>query len=137
MNGILRAASRIAALSVEASWPQDAAMKPRTLLPLIAALPLATPSAASAAFAHVITPGESLSSVAAADGLSVAQLAAANGISAAAPLSTGSTLMIPPQGGAAQSAAPVSGSAGSAGARDGDGDADDLRASSGAAGASS
>ena len=42
---------------------------------------LALPAAASANFAHTITRGESLYSVAAADGLSVAQLAAANGLS--------------------------------------------------------
>lgn len=58
---------------------------------------LVAPATASAAFAHVVAPGESLSSVAAADGLSVAQLAAANGISSGAGLVAGSTLMIPPQ----------------------------------------
>jgi N-acetylmuramoyl-L-alanine amidase len=67
-----------------------------------AAIPLAVillgaPSIASAAFTHVITPGESLSSVAESDGLSVAELAAANGLSPEAPLVAGSILMIPPQ----------------------------------------
>jgi LysM repeat protein len=58
---------------------------------------LAAPATASAAFPHVVAPGESLSSVAAADGLSVDQLAAANGVSSSAGLVAGSTLMIPPQ----------------------------------------
>jgi N-acetylmuramoyl-L-alanine amidase len=60
---------------------------------------LVSPAAASAAFPHVVAPGESLTSVAAADGLSVAELAAANGISIDSQLISGSTLMIPPQGG--------------------------------------
>jgi len=58
---------------------------------------LALPAAASANFAHTITRGESLYSVAAADGLSVAQLAAANGLSTNSQLVTGATLQIPPQ----------------------------------------
>jgi LysM repeat protein len=64
---------------------------------MVAAFALVVPAAASASFAHVVSPGESLSSVAATDGLSVADLAAANGISADAQLVSGSTLMIPPQ----------------------------------------
>jgi N-acetylmuramoyl-L-alanine amidase len=55
------------------------------------------PSAAGAAFPHVVAPGESLTSIAAADGLSVAQLAAANALSTDAYLIAGSTLLIPPQ----------------------------------------
>jgi LysM repeat protein len=51
-----------------------------------------------AAFPHVVAPGESLSSVAAADGLTVEQLAAANGLPQESGLVSGSTLMIPPQG---------------------------------------
>lgn len=58
---------------------------------------LAVPSAASADVGHTVASGESLSSVAAADGLTVAQLAAANGLSPTAELITGSTLAIPPQ----------------------------------------
>ena len=46
---------------------------------------------------HVVAPGESLSSVAAADGLSTEQLAAANGLSVESQLLTGSSLTIPPQ----------------------------------------
>jgi soluble lytic murein transglycosylase-like protein len=58
---------------------------------------LVAPATASAAFVHIVAPGESLSSVAAADGLTVDQLAAANGISTSAGLLTGSPLTIPPQ----------------------------------------
>jgi LysM repeat protein len=75
------------------------------------------PATASAAFEHVIARGETLTSVAAADGLSVSQLAAANAMSAGSPLVTGSTLVIPPQNAsgvtsdvvssAAETAAPV------------------------------
>jgi LysM repeat protein len=59
------------------------------------------PATASAAFEHVIAKGETLSSVAAADGLSVSQLAAANGMSADSQLISGSALVIPPQDAAA------------------------------------
>ncbi len=52
---------------------------------------------ASAYFVHVVAPGESLSSIAAADGLTVTELAAANGLSPTAQLVAGSTLQIPPQ----------------------------------------
>jgi LysM repeat protein len=55
------------------------------------------PATASAAFQHVVSAGESLSSVAAADGLSVSQLAAANGISADSQLVAGTALAIPAQ----------------------------------------
>ena len=59
---------------------------------------LAAPASASAFFAHTVTSGESLTSIAAADGLSVAQLAAANGLPLDAGLIAGSTVQIPPQG---------------------------------------
>jgi LysM repeat protein len=72
-------------------------MRLRLLLPIAAATMLAAPAASSAAFPHVVAPGESLSSVAAADGLTVEQLAAANEMSAEASLTAGSTLMIPSQ----------------------------------------
>jgi N-acetylmuramoyl-L-alanine amidase len=81
----------------------------RTLkLLVIAAVAAAlfVPATASAAFMHVVAPGESLYSVAATDGLSVDQLAAANGLSPAASLVAGSSLAIPPQTGG--TAAPVS-----------------------------
>jgi LysM repeat protein len=55
------------------------------------------PATASAAFEHVVAPGETLTSVAAADGLSLTQLAAVNGISPESQLVAGSSLTIPPQ----------------------------------------
>ena len=58
-------------------------------------------------YVHVVAPGESLSSIAAQDGLSVQQLAAANGLSPDAQLISGSTVQIPPQG-AGVTGAPVS-----------------------------
>jgi N-acetylmuramoyl-L-alanine amidase len=64
----------------------------------ITAVMLAAPTIASAAFVHVVAPGESLSSVAASDGLTVEQLAAANGLSPETPLLAGSDLVIPAQG---------------------------------------
>jgi LysM repeat protein len=74
-------------------------MHTRTLLLfLLAGLMLALPSAAAAYTPHDIAPGESLYSIAAADGLSVGQLAAANGLSPSAHLLAGATLQIPPQG---------------------------------------
>jgi LysM repeat protein len=99
---------------------------PRAALTLLAGLALALPDTASAALIHVVSPGESLSSIAAADGLSVAQLAAANGLSPSAELVAGTGLQIPPQGaGPASSAAgaAVTGTATVQG--DGDGDVDD------------
>ena len=72
-------------------------MRLRALVSVAAATTFATPAVASAAFAHVVGPGESLSSIAASDGLTVEQLAAANGLSREASLPAGSTLMIPAQ----------------------------------------
>jgi LysM repeat protein len=72
-------------------------MRTRTLLSLAAVTMLASPAAASADFPHVVSAGESLSSVAALDGLSVSQLAAANGLSTDSILIDGATLQIPPQ----------------------------------------
>ncbi len=72
-------------------------MRLRTMLPLAAVMMLAAPTAASADYLHVVTPGESLYSVAATDGLPVSQIAAANGIASDAQLTAGSTLAIPPQ----------------------------------------
>ena len=59
---------------------------------------LCIPATASAYFVHVVARGESLSSIAAQDGLSVAALAAANGLSPDTQLQAGSTIQIPPQG---------------------------------------
>jgi len=81
---------------------------------LLATAALCVPATASAAFEHVVAPGESLYAVAAADGLSVDQLAAANGISADSQLIAGATLAIPPQTGDA--APPTSSSASESGA---------------------
>jgi LysM repeat protein len=89
----------------------------------VAAL-LALPAAASAYFVHVVAPGESLSSIAAQDGLTVDELAAANGISPNAQLPAGSTVQIPPQQ-SGVGVTPASGSTGSASAGDGDSDVDD------------
>jgi soluble lytic murein transglycosylase-like protein len=102
--------------------------------PLATLALLLTPAAASAAFAHVVTPGESLNSVAAADGLTVAQLAAANGLSSAAQLVAGRTLQIPPRGSTVGPTGATSGGDGDGGADDhvvvrsgdGDGDSDDV-----------
>ena len=65
---------------------------------LACALLLILPASASAYFEHVVAPGETLTSIAAADGLSVAQLAAANGLSTTAYLISGTEIAIPPQG---------------------------------------
>ena len=72
-------------------------MRLRVLVPIAAAAMLTAPAAASAGFPHVVASGESLSSVAASDGLTVDQLAAANGLPPDAWLPAGSTLMIPAQ----------------------------------------
>jgi hypothetical protein len=65
---------------------------------LLAVLVLALfPVAASANYAHVVQPAETLTSIAAADGLSVDALARANGISLSAELIAGKTLWIPPR----------------------------------------
>src|SRR3954452_22892362 len=73
-------------------------MRPRALpstFVLALALALTAPCAAQAGFAHVVEPGESLSSVAATDGLTVSELAAANGLSTEAELIAGTPLDIP------------------------------------------
>jgi LysM repeat protein len=83
-------------------------MRSRLLfLPALIAAVMILPATAAADYAHVVTRGESLASVAATDGLSVSQLAAANGLSPSSQLVRGSTLQIPPQGaGSSVSAAP-------------------------------
>lgn len=92
----------------------------RPFISLIAAVAvLLTPASASADFVHTVLPGESLSSIAAADGLSVAELAAANGLSTASQLTVGSAVAIPPQGPASTTpSAPAT-------TTDGDADSDD------------
>jgi LysM repeat protein len=68
-------------------------------IPAAAVVLLALPTTAAASFQHVVAAGESLSSIAATDGLTVAELAAANGLPPTAELLTGAQLAIPPQGG--------------------------------------
>jgi LysM repeat protein len=112
------------------------------ILGAIGALALFAPAAASAAFPHVVAPGESLSSVAAADGLSVGQLAAENGVSPDTQLVAGTTLLIPPQSSAVAGSAPgvsstpVSTTTGSSTVGDGDADSDDVGETSTASSAS-
>jgi LysM repeat protein len=68
------------------------------LIAVAAGAMLGVPATASAYFVHVIARGESLSSIAAQDGLSVDSLATANGLSPDTQLLAGSTVQIPPQG---------------------------------------
>jgi LysM repeat protein len=72
------------------------------LLPLAATAALAVgagaTATASAAVTHTVRRGETLTSIAAVDGLSVSGLAAANGLSPFSELITGRELIIPPQG---------------------------------------
>jgi N-acetylmuramoyl-L-alanine amidase len=82
----------------------------RPLLLAAAALLLGaglTASRAAAAVTHTVRPGETLTSIAAADGLTVAGLAAANGLSSSAELAAGAELVIPPQGAATTGATPA------------------------------
>ncbi len=82
-------------------------MRLRSLYSIILAGLLAIPATASAAYPHTVLPGESLSSIAAADGLTVSQLAAANGLASDSQLIAGTTVEIPPQGPSAGSYAGV------------------------------
>jgi N-acetylmuramoyl-L-alanine amidase len=80
------------------------------LITIAAAALMVVPATASAYFVHVIAPGETLSSVAAADGLSIDQLASANGLSPTAQLILGQTIQIPPQQYSASSGVPATAS---------------------------
>src|SRR5436305_5303068 len=100
-------------------------MRARILIPLAAATMLVAPAPASAFFTHTVTGGESLSSIAAADGLSVAQVAAANGLPLNASLIAGSTVQVPPQG-STLSGLSSTGTSTAVSSGDGDGDADDV-----------
>jgi len=62
-----------------------------------ASIILLVPATASADYAHVVRPGETLTSIAATDGLSVSALAAANGLAPSAELVSGTVIQIPPQ----------------------------------------
>ena len=74
-------------------------MHARALGVTAAACLVALPAAANADFPHVVSRGETLTSVATQDGLTVAALAAVNGLSPNANLTAGTVLQIPPQGG--------------------------------------
>jgi LysM repeat protein len=71
-------------------------------LPAVAALVslLSLPAVASAGVSHLVVPGETLSGIAAANGLSPAQLAGVNGLPADAFVIAGRSLTIPPRGAA-------------------------------------
>jgi LysM repeat protein len=105
-------------------------MRLRIICPLSIAVVLAAPAAASADFAHTVLPGESLTSIAVADGLTVARLAAANDLSPTASLLIGSTLMIPPRRGPLRHSAAL-GAAGAARASAGSAGDDETTASGG------
>jgi LysM repeat protein len=101
-------------------------MRLRFLVSLTTLATLAAPTAASAAFLHTVMPGESLSSIAATDGLSVEQLAAANGLAPDTQLILGETVAIPGLGAPASTvAAPASQTAAASAPTVGDGDADE------------
>jgi N-acetylmuramoyl-L-alanine amidase len=89
----------------------------RRVLIVAATALLASASSASAAVPHVVQPGESLWSIAQANGLSPASLAAINGLSAGAQLRAGSVIQVASGGGVG---------AASASGGDGDGDSDDV-----------
>jgi LysM repeat protein len=106
-------------------------MRAPLLLPAVLLATLLAPAGASASVAHTVLPGESLSSIAAQDGLSVAQLAAANGLSPNALLIAGSAISIPPQGSSstgvgAPASAGVAASGSTGASCDGDNDSDDV-----------
>jgi N-acetylmuramoyl-L-alanine amidase len=58
---------------------------------------LAIPATAEADYGHVVLPGETLTSIAATDGLTISAVAAANGISPQTELIIGQVIEIPPQ----------------------------------------
>jgi LysM repeat protein len=82
-------------------------MRLQSLSSIIVASLLAVPATASADYPHTVLPGESLSSIAAADGVTVSQLAVVNGLTSGSGLVTGTTVMIPPKGSSAGSYAGV------------------------------
>lgn len=99
-------------------------MRLRLLLSTAPLALLISPAAASGAFMHTVMPGESLTSIAAADGLSVGNLAAANGLSLDTQLLVGSTVAIPPQSGPLATSAPATAQLPGEAAAIGDGDVD-------------
>jgi LysM repeat protein len=99
------------------------------LITTAAGLMLGVPATASAYFVHVIAKGESLSSIAAQDGLSVGALAAANGLSPDTQLLAGSTIQIPAQEASVVTPSTTSAAPASTSAGDGDFDADEAGSS--------
>jgi LysM repeat protein len=84
-------------------------MRLRIVLPLAAVAALAVPAGAHADLHHTVAPGESLTSIAAADHVSISALAGANHLALDARLIAGSVLRIPPPGtGTRSPAAPKS-----------------------------
>jgi LysM repeat protein len=73
-------------------------MSLRIVLPLAAVAALAVPAGAHADLHHTVAPGESLTSIAAADRVSITALAGANRLARNARLIAGSLLRIPPPG---------------------------------------
>ncbi len=71
-------------------------MRARAILLAAGALAL-FPASAAADYPHVVAPGETLTSVAATDGLTIAAIAQANGISTDTELVAGQILLIPPR----------------------------------------
>ena len=73
---------------------------PRALVAALAVMALAPAGWVSTGYAavHTVMPGETLSGIAAANGLSTQSVAAANGLSSNAFVTTGSNLVIPAVG---------------------------------------
>ncbi len=80
-------------------------MRLRIVLPLAAVAALAVPAGAHADLHHTVAPGESLTSIAAADHVSITALAGANHLAPDARLIAGSVLRIPPPGAGSRSRA--------------------------------
>jgi LysM repeat protein len=147
LKGSLQIGTPLAVVHVAQSLRKTPAMRLQKMLPLVAAAMLAAPAAAQADVMHTVMPGETLTGIAARDGLTVAQLAAANGISPFTKLIAGSTLAIPPQGAPATTRArATTSSSTTSGSRattssttvcDGDADADDTGCSASSTGSSS
>jgi N-acetylmuramoyl-L-alanine amidase len=110
-------------------------MRLQKMLPLVATAMLAAPAAAQADVMHTVMRGETLTGIAARDGLTVTQLAAANGISPFTKLIAGSTLAIPPQ--SAPASTTTRSTTSSTTVCDGDADGDDTGCSTSSAGSSS
>ena len=73
-------------------------MRIRTLSAVLFALFVAAPASAQAAVPHVVQPGETLWSIAAANNLTTRTVAAFNGLSENSQVVLGSTIMVPSHG---------------------------------------